>query len=150
MITRLGFYRSDQTWHHNATVDPRNHLYEDVMICLDVDEDGGNDCEFGISWHEFDFTPGGSDLAPRLEVFSDAWRAFQVQEVQFLFAWLSTFSGDGRGYHKPSIDAVCDFLLKAGFEDLTIRCQCRRETLQHWHHTKTKHGGQCYPSGCKD
>lgn len=68
-------------------------------------EEGGTDGEFAIRWR---------DVAPRLEVFEDAWKALkQMPELLDLLAQM-----DGKNITPKELSSE---LLKIGFKDYTER-----------------------------
>lgn len=73
-----GFYVLSQAWYGNANM---RDTKEEIMMGI-YHPDGGTTGEFAIRWIDL----GGSDYAPRLEVFGDAWSALPL--FHELLAWL--------------------------------------------------------------
>jgi len=74
----------------------------------------------GVKW-EFEVTQRGT-IGPQVQMFSDAWAAFE--DVPDLFKELRELGGDGRG--AVTLDDVRAVLDRLGFKDDTQRDRARR------------------------
>jgi len=84
---------------------------DEVMFGLYAPGDGC-DWELGMRWRDLGASVGPT---PRLEVFRDAWEAFEHPVFQRLFEDLRTW----RDRFDTSIDSFCELLTEHGFVDDT-------------------------------
>jgi hypothetical protein len=105
-----GFYVINRAWYAQPLQQP------ELMIGL-YHSDGGTSGEFAIKWH--DLSPYHN--APRLEIFDDAWQVFfAMPELAFLAKLRES---------RRTQDDIIEFLLRAGFQDLTAYADDARVPL---------------------
>ena len=104
---KRAFVNGPEAWYAKAV----NGIMEpSVNIGFYADE-GGTTGEFAVRWHEL-----SGRLAPRLEVFYDAWDA--LNHFKDVLDRLAEHDGE-----KITPKQLCDILLECGLEDITERVQ---------------------------
>lgn len=106
------FIHMDAAWYGPSTKLMRDAV-DSIQVVLGSPDRQGCDYEFAIRWHNL-----GRQVAPRIEVFDDAWLAFA--ECADLFAWFATKANRG-AVNGVSPQDVIEALLAMGFVDHTER-----------------------------
>ena len=123
----LSFSRASHSWMY--TIDPeyalllsapRPKMVEEVMIGQYTENNGLTELgEFAVRWYELGHH--GHDPAPRLEIYSDSWGAFDHPQMQALVAWMTENATSSGRRERATPDALCARLLELGFVDITPR-----------------------------
>lgn len=92
---------------------PRPAHFVDEIVLTATDPLKVLDWEFTIRWYDLS-TVRQPMVAPRLEMFADAWQAITDERAIELFEWLNEHAG-----MNPSPDSVVEFLVSAGWRDVT-------------------------------
>jgi len=111
----LQFIVLSEAWYGPANLNNRtDDLVDDINIGLNYPS-GGTAGEFTIRWERI-----GGKVAPKIEIWHDAWTIFDEPKIQALFRALAT-AAQPENFPNPTVDRVKKILDGIGIEDATPR-----------------------------